>query len=143
MEAPPVIIRPAKHAFWQFGALLLIAAAWFVLYRYDPVLNGFYPRCYLYTTTGLLCPGCGSLRAMHHLAHGEILTAMHDNVMLVAGIPAAIFYVVRRWVAGVRTETPPRFAPSPRLLIWTGIALTLFGILRNIPASPFTYLAPL
>jgi len=142
MEAPPIIARPRKIALWQWGGLLLAGMACFILYRFDPAQNAFYPRCFLYTTTGILCPGCGSLRAMHHLAHGEIPLAMRYNLMLVAAIPVAMFYLVRCGAARLRGEPLLRFAPSSGAMIWMGMALGLFTILRNIPVSPFTLLAP-
>lgn len=142
MEAPPVILRPRKVALWQLALLGAVAMAWFILYFYDPAQNSFYPRCYLYTTTGIFCPGCGSLRAIHHLAHGEILLAMHYNLLLVAAIPFAMYYGIRMGAAWLQGGTIHRLTPSSRALICMGVALALFGILRNIPVSPFTFLAP-
>ena len=53
-------------------ALLGLAA---VLFFFNPAQSGFYPFCVFHRTTGLLCPGCGSLRALHQLLHQRICTS--------------------------------------------------------------------
>ena len=42
----------------------------------DPNVAGHYPTCPWLALTGTYCPGCGSLRAIHALAHGDPATAM-------------------------------------------------------------------
>src|SRR5437763_8211737 len=48
--------------------------------------QAFYPRCPLYALTGIYCPGCGATRAVHALATGHLVTALHDNLVLVAAV---------------------------------------------------------
>lgn len=93
-----------------------------------------YPTCVFHDLTGLYCPGCGSTRALYQLLHGNILLAIHDNVMAVLAIPFFAY-------AAVRKESLSTIHPY---WIW-GLFYTLivFTILRNIPVAPFTYLAPI
>ncbi|MFK8848143.1 DUF2752 domain-containing protein [Streptomyces sp. Ac-502] len=53
--------------------------------------------------TGLLCPACGGTRMAYDLMHGDLVTAFHDNaVLLTLGVPAAA-YMTGRWLyAGLR-----------------------------------------
>ncbi|MEU7149937.1 DUF2752 domain-containing protein [Streptomyces sp. NPDC045456] len=53
--------------------------------------------------TGLLCPACGGTRMAYDLMHGDLVTAFHDNaVLLTLGGPAAA-YMTGRWLyAGLR-----------------------------------------
>src|SRR5437899_5204354 len=59
-----------------------------ILYFFNPSQFGFYPSCMFRRVTGLLCPGCGSLRAAHELLHGHLGTALRLNALFVLGLPA-------------------------------------------------------
>ncbi len=56
-------------------------------YNYNPATVGFFPSCPSRTLTGLLCPGCGSQRALHELLHFNIGAAMRYNPLMVISIP--------------------------------------------------------
>ena len=87
------------------AALAMIVAA-VVLYVFDPATAGFYPVCALHEMTGLQCPGCGGLRAMHQLSHGHVAAAWRLNPFVVALLPAALWLGVReaaRILAGRRS----------------------------------------
>jgi hypothetical protein len=143
MDAPPVII-PRRSAFpwWLVVALPIVAALVIALYRFDPARNSFYPRCFLYTTTGLYCPGCGSLRALHQLAHGHLLTALHYNPLLVLSLPLLVLAGLRHYFLRRAGESPAPFIVRPLWIKLVAAAIILFTILRNIPYPPFTSLAP-
>src|SRR2546425_12377672 len=70
------------------GVLALVAGASTLLFFFDPGSYRFYPRCLFNQVTGLLCPGCGSLRALHQLLHGHVAAAFHLNALLVLFLPA-------------------------------------------------------
>ena len=92
-----------------------------------------FPPCPLHALTGLNCPGCGATRAAHELAHGHVRTALHLNALLVLAIPAVV-------IAGLWRGTNLR---TSALIGWSLLGLIImFGIVRNIPIQPFTYLAP-
>jgi hypothetical protein len=111
-----------------------------VLYWFPPEDHGFYPRCGLYAWTGLHCPGCGSLRAVHHLTHGRVLAAAGSNALLVLGLVAAGGYAVLRW-AGFRGRLELG-GGGVRWLFVACVVAVIFGVLRNLPWLPFSYLAP-
>ncbi len=105
----------------------------------DPNAPGNYPTCPFLFITGLSCPGCGSLRALHALAHGDLATAMSRNPLTLAGIAILAFL----WVAWLRrsvTGAPRRWAAPPWLLrTFLGLVVA-FWVLRNLPG--FGWLAP-
>ncbi len=114
------------------AVVLGAVAALLTLYLQRPEGQFFYPRCTFHTVTGLLCPGCGGLRATHELLHGRLLDALRSNALLVIGLPAALGW----WWWSART----RSASSSRV-VWILFAVTMaFMLARNHPAFP--WLAP-
>jgi hypothetical protein len=120
---------------------LSIAAAGAVLFLFNPVEHGFYPFCFFYRSTGLLCPGCGSLRAMHQLLHGHLAAAFRFNALFVASLPFLGWLGFQRLLATVRGESTPLRIPP--LWLWSGfVLLVIFGVLRNLPFAHAAWLAP-
>ena len=68
------------------GTAALAAA---VLFFFDPATAGFYPPCLFKTFLGTQCPGCGSLRAVHQLLHGNFQQAWALNRPLLVALPLA------------------------------------------------------
>ena len=121
--------RPAANWFWPL-CFAVIAAG--ILYVVDPCQNSWLPACPLHKLTGLHCPGCGTTRALHELLHGHVVAAWKLNALALIALPVAGYLVIRR--------RPLTFKP---VVVWTGLAVVLlFGVLRNIPAYPFTLLSP-
>jgi hypothetical protein len=142
MHAPPIIGTSRRRAAWWLAGACGFVAIGLVLFEFNPSHYGFYPRCWLYTTTGIYCPGCGSLRAMHQLTHGHLGAALRCNLLLTLSLPFAAYYLLRhalRWIAG---KPPPPLTVRPGWIAALAIVLIMYTILRNIHAAPFIYLAP-
>jgi len=120
---------------------MLAVVSALVLFFFDPRVYHFYPFCFFHQTTGLLCPGCGALRAGHQLLHGHVVTAFHFNPMLVLSLPflvcAAAYYGLQRF-----RNRPVSFALRPKWLWLALIAMLLFSVLRNLPGAPAFLLPP-
>jgi hypothetical protein len=114
------------------AALVAMIVAGIVLYVFDPETAGFYPVCARHQLTGLQCPGCGSLRALHQLAHGNIAAAWRFNALLVASLPMGLWLGLRqavRWTLGWRW---PGIITRP-IIGWSLVVVTVvFGIARNL-----------
>lgn len=93
---------------------------------FDPV-DRHVPLCPLHAVTGLNCPLCGSLRAIFELAHGHLLNAVHDNLLLIAALPMIAVW----WITSLLRGAPGR---RPRWLVPAvlGVAVT-FAVVRNLP----------
>jgi hypothetical protein len=103
----------------------------------------FYPKCIFHQLTGLYCPGCGSQRAASALLHGNIGQAFGFNVLFVISLPFILYSaVVFCWNAFSDKKIRQRVFYSP-VFVKTVLALVVgFAVLRNIPVSPFSWLAP-
>ena len=112
------------------AAMAVVAAA---LYWFPPDRHGFYPRCLLKTMTGWQCPGCGGLRAAHHVLHGRIGEALQLNpFLMVAGLWGATLGMVEiyRWRKPGARDNPLRRV----WVLWTmTILMVVYGIARNLP----------
>ena len=120
-------------------AVVMIVAAGLVLFFFEPGGYPFYPHCFFHQITGLLCPGCGSLRACHQLLHGHVLAALHLNSLLVISVPLGCL-AARRFF--IQSRKGQQAVVHPRWLWVAMVVGILFGILRNLPFAHALWLAP-
>lgn len=108
------------------------AAATVTVALVDPNQPGHYPTCPFLALTGMWCPGCGTLRAVHALTRGDLATAIDLNVLTVVLLPL----LVLGWVAWVRYRLGLR-PRMPDLPSWSGPAIAVvvpvFWVVRNLP----------
>ena len=64
-----------------------IIAAGVILFLFEPTSSKLYPSCPFRLLTGLFCPGCGTLRALHQLLHGHLMTAIDFNPLAIIALP--------------------------------------------------------
>lgn len=119
-------------------ALVPVAAATALVAALSPEEPGNYPSCPFHVVTGWWCPGCGSLRAVHALAHGDLGTAIDRNVLLVLAVPV----LVLAWAAWLRRTVTGRARRAvPIAAVWALLATVgAFWVLRNVPAG--SWLSP-
>lgn len=91
--------------------------------------NFFFPACQFKALTGLDCPGCGGLRMMHDLLHGDLAAAVVDNVFLLVGLPALLIWALVRW----RLNRPVWNIPLVVVIVTTAV---IWGVARNLPGFP-------
>ena len=111
------------------------------VFAFDPNRYPFYPICFFHKATGLFCPGCGALRAMHQLLHGHLGAALRLNALLVFSLPVLGWLAVRLCLARFQIE-PLLLSVRPGWLWAALIVSLLFGILRNLPFAPLSWLTP-
>lgn len=114
-------------------AALAVASVGFVAVV-DPNEAGHYPTCPFLAVTGYFCPGCGSLRAVHALAHGDLGAAVGLNVLTVlAALALGVGWVGWAWRAW---SGSPRTSVAPSRLLWALVVVVcVFGVLRNLPVG--------
>ncbi len=119
------------------GAAALIGAGYVA--SVDPNVAGHYPVCPFLAVTGWYCPGCGTLRAVHALAHFDLMTALARNPFAVV----VLGYVVLTWLLWLDRRArgrPPRWLAPPWVLYGVLGAILTFWVLRNLPG--WTWLSP-
>ena len=123
------------------AAAIAAASGFYLLRRFDPnAADSVYPGCMFNALTGLYCPGCGTTRALHALAHFDVPGAMTMNPLLVLSLPVIALLIA--WSSGWQ---PRWLQPVMRVLgepkFWL-VLLPGYWIARNLPWFPFTPLAP-
>jgi hypothetical protein len=132
----PVLRRLTR----PFAALAAVALPTAYVASVDPNTPGHYPLCPFRQATGWWCPGCGGLRCVHALSHGEFTGALHDNLLAVV-LFAVLGVLWVRWVfAALTGGRAPRVAVGPARLVALVVVLLAFTVLRNLPAG--VHLAP-
>ena len=141
-NAKPPLLAPLNRRGLALGAVLLGVLAGAVLFLFDPARCSFYPACLWHSLTGLNCPGCGSLRALHELLHGHPVAAFQLNPLLILALPPGLGLLAQEMIGGgARKSAVATLSRPPRPWIVLGV-VALFGVVRNLPFPPFAYLSP-
>jgi hypothetical protein len=135
-----------KKSFFQpiLKLVLLFVAIVFVcvlLFKH-PSDYGFIPSCVFYKMTGLYCPGCGSMRAMHFLLTGSIFLSLRCNPLVIFLFPLIIFLLIK-WLYAIFGQKELTFRGLQYIYWGVLVVIVLFFIIRNIPVRAFDFLRPL
>nr|WP_036347628.1 DUF2752 domain-containing protein [Mycolicibacterium aromaticivorans] len=107
----------------------------------DPTTpGGVLPVCPTKALLGVDCPGCGTLRMIYSLLHGDLLAAIQFNALALVGLGfLAVAYgtwtygrVTGRQLTGWQHR---RWAPFITLAL-----VSVWFVIRNLPFAPFTAL---
>jgi hypothetical protein len=129
--------RVAAPALLIAGVLLLSV----LLHLRDPHRGGSWGYCPWFLLTGTYCPGCGGLRAVNDLTHGDVAAAASSNLLLVASLPFVALWwgrtVLVRWRGVVQPLASRRVVAG---CVGFAVAALLFSLARNTGAG--AWLAP-
>ena len=137
LDAAPPVGLPRRRSPWSILLLLAVGVAAAILLFYQrPEGQAFYPRCSFHAATGLLCPGCGGMRATHELLHLRVVESLRCNLFVPLGpLVAAAWVVVRR-----RRGLPLTPGVTGVWLLFA--VLALYTLARNLPWSGARWLGP-
>jgi hypothetical protein len=126
-------------AVWPVLLAGIAAAAVGYVAAVDPDVPGHYPTCPFYALTGYYCPGCGTLRAIHALAHGHPGEAFGYNMLSMSMLPVLGYFWVTWLIRSVRKQ-PRRDLAHPAWIWGLAAVSVVFWVVRNLPFGHF--LAP-
>lgn len=115
------------------GVVALHAGAYAFFAGRDPYSQTIFPQCPLLHYFGIQCPGCGGTRAMYSLLHGDILTSLQMNPVVVIGYLAVAVALVGVLV-GRRGTTGEKVS---RAMYWGAAAMAIGAalwstVIRNL-----------
>jgi hypothetical protein len=137
--APDTRVVPSAPRRWRgvrtpvlvAGGLLAASVA---LHLRDPHQAGSWGFCPWLALTGTYCPGCGGLRAVNDLTHGDVLAAASSNLLFVGSLPFLAAWWLRSLVDGWRGSRRPVSDRAAYVALAVVLSLTvLFCVVRNLP----------
>lgn len=129
-----------NNRFFRISILIIAAGAVLLLYFFVEPKNGILPKCFFHELTGLYCPGCGVQRSFHALLNGHILTAIDYNLLFILFLPLIIYFILSFALGKKHPSTS--FIYKSAFSFTVVIVVVSFWVLRNIPHTPFSWLAP-
>ena len=125
------------------GAPVLVAAASAAvctgIWLGDPTTpNGPIPVCPTKALLGIDCPGCGSMRMLYSLMHGDLSAAARFNAL---GLVAVVLLIWTYCVWTYGRVTGQRIRGWQRNRWASVVTLSLVAawlVMRNLPFAPFT-----
>jgi hypothetical protein len=102
-----------------------------VLYACPPSQYSFYPRCPIYSAMHLLCPGCGTTRALYELLHLNLRGAFHYNALTTLLIPFAFIWWLLERRRAFQQKRPMQLSVPPTAWAALLFVAAVFTIARN------------
>jgi hypothetical protein len=135
-----IALKPLHAAGLAVAAIAAVVGFW-LLRNFDPnAVDSPFPQCMFHALTGWHCIGCGMTRALHALAHGDVLRAFSMNPLAMSLL--AIAPLLLGWKLGWQPAwLRPLIAVVAEPKFWL-LLLPAYWIARNLPWFPFTMLAP-
>lgn len=139
-----MVTRPGAAAS-RLGAPLAVAAATVLgcgaVWVGDPTTpHGPLPVCPTKALLGIDCPGCGSLRMVYSLLHGDLPAAARFNALALV----AVVLLVWAYLAWTYGRVVGRRIRSWQHRRWSAVVtlglVTAWSVVRNIPFAPFSAL---
>jgi hypothetical protein len=117
-----------------------LALATLALNLRDPHQHGSWGICPS-AAMGIYCPGCGGLRAVNDLTHGDVGAALSSNILVTLLIPVTVvllsLWALDRWRGHTRSVPWSRLRPIVVSLV---TVMFLFAVIRNTGSG--AWLAP-
>ena len=137
-----MVSRAHRERLAASAVVAMAAGGLSFVYLLDPETSDLYPPCPFLALTGLYCPGCGTLRALHQLTRGHPLAALDLNPLMMLLLPFIAYFFASHALLAVTGRPLRTFFVRPAL-IWALLAgILAYWFLRNVPAYPFVLLAP-
>ncbi|KAA8966324.1 DUF2752 domain-containing protein [Mycobacterium sp.] len=130
-----------RHSVAPLGAALGVVSACALVWWADPTTpGGVLPPCPTKLLLGIDCPGCGSLRMLYAVLHGDVAAAARFNALGLV-VLVLLGWVYAGWAYGRLTRRRiwswhrHRWAAPVTLLVVSG-----WLVVRNLPFGPFAAL---
>lgn len=112
---------------------LLVGFAGALSWTFASSRTGLLPECLVHRVTGIYCPGCGAVRAVWDVLHGDFASAARSHLLVVSLGPIWIagsgMWLARRWSG--REVSLAEAKTCIAIVVLTFSLFLLFTIVRN------------
>jgi hypothetical protein len=126
--------------FKLFIVFILLSTFGFLYFTFDPINTLFFPKCPLFTSTGIYCPGCGSQRATHALLHFDLINVLKSNLLFLPIILLIMYHLGIRITNRILETNYRSILDNSKAPIVVLVIVLLYWLLRNL--AFFSFLAP-
>ena len=113
-----------------------------LLFYIDPAESNIYPPSLTREWGGFYCAGCGMLRAIHQMLHGNWQAAFRLNPLLVISLPYIFYWILPYFFKYFYRLNLYTVAYPRQQLIVVGIITIVYGALRNTKIPVLYWLIP-
>lgn len=133
-----------SHKKKQLVALYFLTALVIaILYNLNPAENNnIYPPSLSREWGGFYCPGCGTLRALHQLLHGNWRAALRFNPLLVICLPYFFYWIIPYFFQYFYEIKLYSINHKNKQILGIITVCLAYGLLRNISDPNFSWLVP-
>lgn len=112
-------------------------------YYFDPAnYHNIYPPSLVREWGGFYCAGCGMLRAIHQLLHGNWQAALRYNPLSIIFLPYFFYWFAPYFLKYFYQIEPYTIRNKEKQILAIIIICSVYGILRNIPSPALFWLVP-
>ncbi|MDR2815957.1 MAG: DUF2752 domain-containing protein [Proteiniphilum sp.] len=112
---------------------ILLVAALYIFYAFDPEVQPVFPKCPFLLITGYECPGCGSQRAIHSLLHLNIGAAFRYNAFMLLALPYVFLGIYLEYSGGKkRFPGVEKFFFGRWAAVVSLVVIIAYWVLRNL-----------
>jgi hypothetical protein len=131
----------ARRIFEPAGIAVLAGCGCAAVWLGNPIIpGGLFPICPTKALFGIDCPGCGTLRMMYCLMHGDLSAAMRFNALGLLAM-AMLVWAYGAWAYG---RVANRRVRSWQDLRWSApvilVLVLVWFVVRNLHFGPFAAL---
>ncbi len=114
-----------------------------ILYSFDPATSSeIYPPSLTRKLGGFYCAGCGTLRGLHQILHGNIKAAWALNPLIFIVLPYLIYWLIAISFQLWWHIKLPKIVWNQAKIISISLIIISYSIMRNINHEWFTWLIP-
>ena len=114
-----------------------------VLYFFDPATSSnIYPPSLSREWGGVYCAGCGTLRALHQLLHGNWRTAFRLNPLILIFIPYFFYWIIPYFYKYFYEIKMYEIKYKKEQILMFSVITLIYGILRNTSYTALSWLVP-